>query len=111
MHTNRNRSSATDKASSDTNDTDGIAPRNPTQKSSTSGEKKRLPRPGVDRNTGQAIPLSEIEWQERVAALEQNLIEIDQQDDTPEEVYEQFIRDLDEERSRQGRPPAFQGYY
>ncbi len=111
MHTNRNRSSATDKASSGTNDADGIAPRNPTQKSGTCGEKKQFPRPGVDRNTGQAIPLSEIEWQERVAALEQNLIEIDQQDDTPEEVYEQFIRDLDEERSRQGRPPAFQGYY
>jgi len=111
VHTNRNRSSATDKASSDTNDAEDIAPRNPTEKSSTSGEKKRLPRPGVDRNTGQAIPLSEIEWQERVAALEQDLIEIDQQDDTPEEVYEQLMRDLDEERSRQGRPPAFQGYY
>jgi len=77
----------------------------------TCGEKKRLPRPGVDRNTGQAIPISEIEWQERMAALEQDLVEIDQQDDTPDEVYEQFMRDLDEERSWQGRPPAFQGYY
>ena|GEM_PF-4003167 len=112
MHTNRNRSSATDKASSDTNDADGIAPWNPTEKSGTSGEKKRLLRPGVDRNTGQAIPIFEIEWQERVAALEQDLmIEIDQQDDTPDEVYEQFMRDLDEERFWQGRPAAFQGYY
>ena len=110
MHTNRNRSSATDKATSGTNDADGIAPRNP-EKGGTCGEKKRLPRPGVDRNTGQAIPISETEWQEHVAALEQDLIEIDQQDDTPDEVYEQFMRDLDEERSWQGRPPAFQGYY
>ncbi len=108
MHTNINRSAATDKASSGTNDADGIAPRNPTEKSGTTGEKKRLPRPGVDRNTGQAIPISETEWQERVAALEQDLIEIDQQDDTPEGVYEQFMRDLDEERSWQGRPAAAQ---
>jgi hypothetical protein len=106
MHTNRNRSLATDKASSDTSDADGIAPRNPSEMGGTSGEKKRLPRPGVDRNTGQAIPISEIEWQERVAALEQDLIEIDQQDDTPDEVYEQFMRDLDEEWSWQGRPAA-----
>jgi len=111
MHTNENRSSSTDEASSGTNDADGIAPRNPSEKGDTCGEKKRLPQPGVDRNTGQAIPISETEWQERIAALEQELIEIDQQDETLEEVYEQFMRDIDEERSRQGRPPAFQGYY
>ncbi len=106
MHTNRNRSSATDKATSGTNDADGIAPRNPSERGDTCGAKERFPRPGVDRNTGQAIPISETEWQERVAALEQDLIEIDQQDDTPEEVYEQFMRNVDEERSRQGRPAA-----
>jgi hypothetical protein len=111
MHTNRNRSSATDKASSGTNDAGGIAPRKPSENGGTFGEKKRLPQPGIDRNTGQAIPISETEWKERVAALEQDLIEIDQQDDTPDEVYEQFMRNLDEERSEQGRPPAFQGYY
>ena len=77
MHTNRNRSSATDKASSGTNDADGIAPQTPSEKGGTCGEKKRLPQSGVDRNTGQAISISETEWQERVAALEQDLIEID----------------------------------
>ncbi|MGZ3382633.1 MAG: hypothetical protein ACXVBB_20545 [Isosphaeraceae bacterium] len=41
-----------------------------------------------------------------MAVLEQDLIEIDQQDDTPDEVYEQFMRDLDEEWSWQGRPAA-----
>ncbi len=37
-------------------------------------------------NTGQAIPISETEWQERLAALEQELTEIDRQDETSEEV-------------------------
>ncbi len=111
MHTKRERLSATDTASSGTDDAGGIVTRNPSEMGDNCGEKRRFPPPGVDRNTGQAIPISESEWQERVAALEQDLIEIDQQDDTPEEVYEQFMRDFDEERSRQGRPPAFQGYY
>jgi len=102
---------ATDKASSGASDADSVAPRNPSEKGGTCGEEKWLPQSGVDRNTGQAISISETEWQERVAALEQELIEIDQQDDAPDEVYEQFMRSLDEDRSRQGRPPAFQGYY
>jgi hypothetical protein len=108
--TKRNQALATNKASSSANDADDVSPRNPSEEGGTSGEGKRLPRPGVDRHTGQAIPIPDSEWQERVAALEQDLIQIDQQDETPEEVYEQFMRDLDEDRSRQGRPVAFQGY-
>jgi hypothetical protein len=83
----------------------------PQKRAIPAARKIRLPRSGVDRNTGQAIPISDTEWQERVVALEQDSIEIDQEDDTPEQVYELFMRDLDEERTRQGRPPAFQGYY
>ncbi len=111
MHTKRNPASVTDKASSGIEDADVIAPRDPTEMVDTSVNKKRFPSPGVDRNTGQAIPMSERDWQERVAALERELIEIDRQDDTPEESYEQFMREFDEERSRQGRPAAFKGYY
>ena len=111
MHTNRNPSSATSGAAQGSDDIDEIPGRNPSEIGDTSGEKKRFPQPGVDRLTGQAIPIAETEWQERLAALEQDLIEIDQLDDTPEEVYEQFMRNLDEERSRQGRPPASKGYY
>jgi hypothetical protein len=73
----------------------------------TPSEPRPLPPPGVDRNTGRAIPISEEEWHQRLASLEHELAEIDAQDDTPEEVYDQFLRDIDEERRRQGRPPAF----
>ncbi len=111
MHTKSNRDFAMDKASSDTDDARVIAPRDPSQMFDGSLERKRFPSPGVDRNTGQALPISERDWQERVAALERELIEIDRQDDTPEESYERFMRELDEERCRQGRPAAFKGYY
>ena len=36
------------------------------------------------------------------------LAEIDAQDDAPEEVHDEFLRDLDEERRRQRRPSAFE---
>jgi hypothetical protein len=74
-------------------------------------EPRWLPSQGVDRKTGRAIPISDEEWQQRMVALEHELAEIDAQDDTPEEVYVQFLRAIDKERRRQGRPPAFQGYY
>jgi hypothetical protein len=69
-----------------------------------------LPSPGVDRRTGRALPVPDGEWAGRMAALGRELDEIDAEDDTPEEVYEQIFRDIDEERRRQGRPPAFEGY-
>ncbi len=54
------------------------------------------PHRDIDPRTGRLRPIS---------------AEIDAQDDTPEEVYDQFMRNVDDERRRQGRPTAFQGYY
>ena len=68
-------------------------------------------RQDVDPETGQLRPISAAEWQARMEELTRRLAEIDAQDDTPEEVYDEFMRNLDEERRRQGRPPAFEGYY
>ena len=70
-----------------------------------------LPPEGVDRKTGRAIPISDSEWQQRCAALEAKLAEIDAHDATPEETYELLMRNIDEERRRQGRPPAFHGQH
>jgi hypothetical protein len=52
--------------------------------------------------------------EERLARYEEykrRIAEIDAEDDTPEEVYDEIMRNIDEERRRQGRPPAFEGYY
>ena len=65
----------------------------------------------VDPRTGRLRPISEEELQARYALLRKELAEIDAQDDTPEKVYEEFMRNVDEERRRQGRPPAFEGCY
>ncbi len=51
------------------------------------------------------------ELQARYQALTRELAEIDAVDDTPDEVYDEFMRGIDEERRRQGRPPAFEGCY
>ncbi len=74
---------------------------------------KPEPRRGqdIDPETGQMRPISAAEWQARMEELTRRLAEIDAADDTPEEVYDEFMRNLDEERRRQGRPPAFEGCY
>lgn len=69
-----------------------------------------LPKPGVDAN-GRALPISDEERLARWEECKRQLAEIDAEDDTPEEVYEQFMRNVDEERRLQGRPPAFEGCY
>jgi hypothetical protein len=74
------------------------------------GEEHSLPSPGVDAS-GRAIPISDEEWTARFEDLKRRLSEIDAEDDTPEEACEQFMRELDEERRRAGRSPAFEGYY
>jgi len=66
-------------------------------------------RPDVDPDTGRIRPISDAEWQARQAELTRRLAEIDAEDDTPDEVYDQFMRNLDEGRRLQGRPPAFEG--
>ncbi len=65
----------------------------------------------VDLRTGRIRPISVQEWRERQDQLTKRLAEIDLNDDTPDEVYDQFMRNLDDERRRQGRPTAFDGYY
>jgi hypothetical protein len=67
--------------------------------------------PDVDPQTGQLRRISDEEWRARQEELTRRLAEIDAEDDTPEEVYDAFMRNLDEERRRQGRPPAFEGHY
>jgi len=65
----------------------------------------------VDPRTGRLRPISDEELQARYEQLRRELAEIDAQDDTPDEVYDEVFRGIDEERRRQGRPPAFEGYY
>jgi hypothetical protein len=70
--------------------------------------RQELPRSGVEAS-GQALPVSDAEWAARQAWLTRTLTEIDAEDDTLEDVYDQFRRNLDDERRRVGRPPAFEG--
>jgi hypothetical protein len=66
-------------------------------------------RQDVDPETGQLRPISAAEWQARMEELTKRLAEIDAQDDTPDEVYEEFRRNFDEEQRRKGRSPVFEG--
>jgi hypothetical protein len=65
----------------------------------------------VDPRTGRMRPISDEEWRARMEALTRELAEIDAADDTPEEVYDEIERNIDEEGRRQGRPTAFEGCY
>jgi hypothetical protein len=65
--------------------------------------------PDIDPETGRLRPISAEEWQARMEGLTRRLAEIDAEDDTPEAAYEEFRRNFDEERIRQGRPPVFEG--
>jgi hypothetical protein len=67
--------------------------------------------PDVDLETGQLRRIPADEWRSRQDELTTQLAQIDAEDDTPDEVYDEFMRNLDEERRRQGRPPAFEGCY
>jgi hypothetical protein len=65
----------------------------------------------INPETGQIRAISAEELNARHAELTRRLAEIDAEDDTPEEVYDEFMRNLDDERRRQGRPPAFENCY
>jgi hypothetical protein len=65
----------------------------------------------VDPRTGRLRPISDEEMKARYEEYKMRLAEIDAEDDTPEVVYDEFMRNIDEERRRQGRPPAFEGCY
>jgi hypothetical protein len=87
--------------------------------SSAAGPSKASDRRVVERTQADVEPraaqpwrqISDEEWRARHEEYKRRLAEIDAEDDTPEEVYDQFMRNIDEERRRQGRPPAFEGYY
>jgi hypothetical protein len=111
MSVSKDRSSSTNPASPPPEHACGTEPEYHTAQGFASSESRPFPPQGVDRKTGRAIPISDSEWQERLTALEHELAEIDARDDTPDEAYEQFLRNIDEERCREGRPPAFQGYH
>jgi hypothetical protein len=64
-----------------------------------------------DPRTGRIRPIPAEEWQARMEELTRLLDEVDAADDTPDEVYDEVLRGIDEERRRQGRPPAFEGCY
>ncbi|HEV3168254.1 MAG TPA: hypothetical protein VGZ22_29895 [Isosphaeraceae bacterium] len=69
------------------------------------------PTPGVDLASGRAIPISDEERRARFEDLKRQLEEINAKDHSSEDEYVQFMRNLDEERRLQGRPPAFEGYH
>jgi hypothetical protein len=69
------------------------------------------PHPDIDPVTGRIRPISPEEWQARQEVLTRQLAKIDVEDDTPDEVYDEFMRNLDDERRRQGRPTAFDGCF
>ena len=58
-------------------------------------------------SAGATIAVSDEEWSTRQSLLTKELASIDAEDDTPDDVYSKFIRNVDEERRRAGRPPAF----
>jgi TRAP-type mannitol/chloroaromatic compound transport system substrate-binding protein len=65
----------------------------------------------VDPRTGRLRPIPSEELQARYEELRRLLAEADAQDDTPEEVYDEAMRSIDEDRRNQGSPPAFEGCY
>ncbi len=74
-------------------------------------ENGRQHQPDFDLVTGRIRAISTEEWQARQADLTKRLAVIDAKDETPDDVYDEFMRNLDEERRRQGRPAAFEGCY
>lgn len=73
-------------------------------------ERAEWPYRDVDPRTGRLRPISDEEWRARMEDLTRELAEIDARDDTPDEVYDEVLHDIDEERRLQGRPSAFEGY-
>jgi len=85
----------------------------PSQVDTTAGFRKLDPRQGcdIDPETGQIRPISAEELQARHEELTRQLAEIDAEDNTSPEVYDDFMRNVDDDRRRQGRPPAFENCY
>ena len=67
-----------------------------------------VPCPGVDA-AGRALPVTDDEWAARQEWLTNELAVIDAGDETADDVFATFMRNVDEERRRAGRPAAFGG--
>jgi hypothetical protein len=87
------------------------SPPSPTPLTAGTDEHFKRRHPDVNSETGRIRPISAEEWRDRQEELTRRFEEIDAKDETPDEVYDEFMRNLDEERRRQGRPPAFDGCY
>jgi hypothetical protein len=85
----------------------GTSPTSPNTNTGNRVPLRRWP-PDLDPQTGRLRSISAEESQACLEELTRRLAEIDGEDDTPEEVYDEIMRNLDEERRRQGRPPAFE---
>jgi hypothetical protein len=105
------RSTSPSPASPDGEDARALDPERAAKLAAYLAEPRPLPPPGVDRQTGRALPISDEEWAARMATLDSTLAEIDAEDDEPHEATIEFMRHIDEERRLQGRPPAFEGMY
>lgn len=71
-------------------------------------EPKVLPKPGVDRATGRALPVSEEERKARWEAYERRMAEISAMDDEdPPGTWERFVREINEDRRLDGMRPIF----
>jgi hypothetical protein len=108
---NADRSTTADSASPPAGDAVPLAPERRAGSHTAPAAPRPLPPSGVDPQTGRILPISDEEWAARQEELTRRLAEIDAADDTPPEVYEQFMRNIDEERRLQRRPPAFEGCY
>jgi hypothetical protein len=65
----------------------------------------------VDLATGRIRPISVEALRTRQEELTRRLAEIDAEDSTSDVKYDEFMRNVDEKRRRQGRPTAFEGCY
>jgi len=88
-----------------------MSPSSPSPSIAGTREHAHRRRPDVDPETGRTRSISAEELRARQEELTRRLAEIDAEDDTPDEIYDEFMRNLDEERRRQGRPPAFEVCY
>ena len=86
---------------------DRLTPKQRARFAAYMAEPKELPKPGVDRKTGRALPISDEEWTKRMDRLKRELERIDAEDDDPPDTYERMVREINEDRVRSGRGPAF----
>lgn len=108
---NADRSTTSDPVSPPAGDPVPLAPERRAGSHVELPEPSPLPRLDVDPLTGRILPISDKERAARWEGMKRRLAEIDAADDTPMEVYEQVMRNIDEERRLQGRPPALEGCY